>query len=190
MGFRSTIISHAASLYPGVAPGNGRLFPYPSLDQLLPSCRAFSRDSIAPPRARRVLRLLHELGLDLSVACDAEGFGSAIFYSVYLGRVECLEVTNLWCLLLSDYFANAVRGANHSSPFRGPKKMVRIKWHKEPFFVAEQKPRSARKTKTQHMAAGRDGGLIVPPPSCFVASPCRPIAAELIVLVAFVYLPL
>lgn len=40
----------------------------------------------------RVLRLLHELGLDLSATCDAEEFGSAIFYSVYLGRVECLEV--------------------------------------------------------------------------------------------------
>eukprot|EP00752_Nemacystus_decipiens_P018586 g16664.t1 len=39
----------------------------------------------------RVLRLLHELGLDLSATCDAEEFGSAIFYSVYLGRVECLE---------------------------------------------------------------------------------------------------
>eukprot|EP00903_Cladosiphon_okamuranus_P016147 g14902.t1 len=39
----------------------------------------------------RVLRLLHELGLDLSAMCDAEEFGSAIFYSVYLGRVECLE---------------------------------------------------------------------------------------------------
>lgn len=43
--------------------------------------------------AHRVLRLLHDLGLDLSATCDAEEFGSAIFYSVYLGRVECLEVT-------------------------------------------------------------------------------------------------
>ena len=39
-----------------------------------------------------MLRLLHELGLNLSTTCDAEEFGSAIFYSVYLGRVECLEV--------------------------------------------------------------------------------------------------
>ena len=38
--------------------------------------------------------MLHELGLDLSATCDAEGFGSAIFYSVFLGRVECLEVCN------------------------------------------------------------------------------------------------
>ncbi|CAN0422263.1 unnamed protein product [Ascophyllum nodosum] len=37
-----------------------------------------------------VLRLLHRLGVDLSTTCDADGFGSAIFYSVYLGRVECL----------------------------------------------------------------------------------------------------
>lgn len=40
----------------------------------------------------RVIRLLHELGLDLSATCDAAEFGSAIFYSVMLGRVECLEV--------------------------------------------------------------------------------------------------
>ncbi|CAN0441334.1 unnamed protein product [Ectocarpus sp. 12 AP-2014] len=39
----------------------------------------------------RVLRLLHELGLDLAATCDSEEFGSAIFYSAYLGRVECLE---------------------------------------------------------------------------------------------------
>lgn len=62
------------------------------------------------PYELRVLRLLHELGLDLSATCDAEEFGSAIFYAVYLGRVECLQV----CV-----FELCVRAlSSHKNPFQ------------------------------------------------------------------------